>query len=256
MAARRDESRHTSTARRFRRVYHHARRLLRIVRRTFIAGLVVLTPFIITFLVLRFAFTFLDGLIQPEVSELTGRKFPGLGLLALLLLTFIVGLVSYNLLGKRFFWAIETTILRLPLVGPVFGVSQRLVDSFGGATDTGFSRVVQVEYPREGFWAIGFLTGVTEQDGVAMGIVYIPTAPTPNSGWLAILSLDKVYDVDMTVNQAVEYALSGGVVAPSEIRRWKVMEDPTDPAQKDVLRRKDPMRQPPRRPPNGRPGAR
>ena len=115
-----------------------------LLRRRFIAGLIALSPFVLTFLVIRFLFNLSDGLIQPVIEEGLGREIPGLGLAILLLLTLVAGFVAINLLGRRLFWAIETFVLRVPVIGPVFALSQQLVDSFGATAETGFSRVVEI----------------------------------------------------------------------------------------------------------------
>lgn len=191
-----------------------------LLRRRFIAGLIALSPFVFTFLVIRFLFNLSDGLIQPVIEEWLGREVPGLGLAILLLLTLVAGFVAINLLGRRLFWAIETLVLRVPVIGPVFAVSQQLVDSFGATAETGFSRVVEIEYPRRGLWVLGFLTDTVEhEDGSQLGVVFIPTTPTPSSGWLALVPVADIYDVDMSANEAMRAVLSAGVAMPTRITR-------------------------------------
>ena len=84
----------------------------------------------------------------------------------------------------------------------------------------GFKRVVMIEYPSSGLWTVGFLTGtVRDETGGVQALVYIPTAPTPYTGWLAIMPFSQVYDTDLSVPDAIKLVLSGGIVAPDVIRK-------------------------------------
>jgi uncharacterized membrane protein len=77
---------------------------------------------------------------------------------------------------------------------------------------------VAIEYPRHGAWALGFLTAIAnDEEGVEMGIIYIPTAPSPQSGWVAILPMTQIFDVDLPVSTAMRLILSGGISSPSSI---------------------------------------
>ena len=77
-----------------------------------------------------------------------------------------------------------------------------------------------IEYPRVDTWTIGVLTSTTiDENSRVLGVVYIPTAPTPNSGWVAILPMEQVYDTDLSVPIAMRLVLSGGIVAPPQIRK-------------------------------------
>ena len=86
--------------------------------------------------------------------------------------------------------------------------------------------MVAIEYPRKGIWTIGFLTNLNiDEKARAMAIVYIPTAPMPNSGWVAVLTVDQVYDTDMTIQDAMQMVLSGGIVAPERISKRPLLTD-------------------------------
>ena len=74
-----------------------------------------------------------------------------------------------------------------------------------------------IEYPKADTWMIGFLTATTMTNDGEMGVVYVPTAPTPNSGWVGVVPIEKVYNVDMTVRQAMSMVLSGGIITPEQI---------------------------------------
>ena len=136
----------------------------------------------------------------------------------MLLLVYVAGqLWELSRLSRRMIEAIQKWLLSIPIVGAVYSPARQLIDSFSGTSDTGFKRVVMIEYPKAGTWMIGFLTATTMTSDGEMGVIYVPTAPTPNSGWVGVVPIDGVYDVDMSVQQAMSMVLSGGIVTPDEI---------------------------------------
>ena len=81
-----------------------------------------------------------------------------------------------------------------------------------------------VEYPRDSVWSIGFLTGFTEMDGRLHAFVYLPTAPMPNSGWIAVIEAERVFDTDLTAPEAMQAVLSSGLSNPASIARRPLRE--------------------------------
>ncbi|MBM2831771.1 MAG: hypothetical protein HW414_823 [Dehalococcoidia bacterium] len=189
------------------------------LRKTLITGLLLLVPLIVTYVVLRLVFFSLDGVLQPGFERLFGVRVPGVGLIALLVLMYFIGLLGLYGAGKQLIRLGQRALLGVPVIGMVYSAARQLIESFSGTGQTGFKRVVAIEYPKKGTWAIGFLTGLTSDGaGKSMALIYIPTAPTPNSGWVALLAMEDVYDVDMTVSDAFRLVLSGGIQAPPAIR--------------------------------------
>ena len=137
---------------------------------------------------------------------------------ALLLLVYVVGLTWELDLGRRLLGSGQRVLMSLPIVKIVYAPARQLIQSFSGSGPSGFKRVVVIEYPRQGTWMLGFLTSITTgKDGVRMGVVYVPTAPTPNSGWVAMLPITEVCDTQLTVQEAMTMVLSGGIATPDEI---------------------------------------
>lgn len=189
-------------------------------KRTMVSGLLLLVPVVITYLVLRLLFNFADGILQPGIEAVFGRRVPGVGIILLLAMIYLAGLVAANILGRQLIKLSQTILLRVPVIGSVYSSGKQLIESFSGTATTGFKRVVFIEYPRPNTWTVGFLTGITtDENGTSLGIVYIPTAPTPNSGWVALLPVQDIYDTDLTVPVALRMVLSGGIVAPPQIRK-------------------------------------
>ncbi len=188
------------------------------LRSRLVLGLLVLIPVVITYVLIRWLFDKADSLLQPVFTESLGREIPGLGLVSLVVVVYVLGLVMSLHIGRRMISTIQGYLLNLPLVGNLYGPAKQLVESFSGESAAGFKRVVVVEYPKQGTWMIGFLTGVSKLvPGTTMGIVYLPTAPTPNSGWVAMIPLQQVFDTTMTVQEAMAMVLSGGISSPPSI---------------------------------------
>jgi uncharacterized membrane protein len=189
-----------------------------------IGGLLLLVPMIATFLVLRWLFYAIDGLLQPAIQRVFDRQMPaGFGILVLVVLLYVVGLVGKNFLGRRLFDLLRVTALRIPLIGTVYSYAKQLIDALSGVETSSFRQVVMIEYPRKDAWTIGFLTGsTTDNEGNHLSIIYVPTAPTPQSGWVAILPEKDVLYTDLSVATAMRLVLSGGIVAPSMIRTSRV----------------------------------
>ena len=196
------------------------------LRRAFVRGLFVLIPVVLTYMVLKLLFDIVDGVLQPLVEGIFGSRVPGLGLLFLVVLVYLVGLLIANALGRRIVELLKGGLLRIPVVSNVYSTSGKLIDSFSGSSDMGFKRVVAIEHPRRGAWTLGFLTSfIEEAPSKRMAIVYIPTAPMPNSGWVAILPVEEVYDTDLSIDTAMNMVLSGGITAPSRYQRMALAED-------------------------------
>lgn len=191
---------------------------VRHLSRTIGSGLLVVVPIGVTYMVLKFLFDILDGLLQPLVWAAVGRHIPGVGLLLLASVVYLAGVLTLHFLGRRMLKLGMELLLRVPVIGTVYSTAKQLIDSFSGTGDTGFKRVVMVEYPRADCWTIGFLTGTTkDRAGDVFALVYIPTAPTPNSGWVAVLPYKDIRDTDLSVQTAIRIVLSGGISVPERI---------------------------------------
>ncbi|MEX2431607.1 MAG: DUF502 domain-containing protein, partial [Dehalococcoidia bacterium] len=132
-------------------------------------------------------------------------------------------------------------LLKLPLVRNIYAATSQLVEVFSGThASEDAKRVVVIEYPRPGLWSIGFLMAITtDENRRSMGVVYIPTAPMPNSGWAAIVPLSDVYETDMTVQQATQFVLSGGLLAPAALPKRPLQQRLVDSLQSELQEQKE-----------------
>lgn len=187
------------------------------------AGLLIIVPLGLTYMVLRFLFDVFDGLLDPLIAAAWHGRIPGAGFVALVLVVYIAGLLTMQVLGRKLIHFLSRILLKVPVIGAVYSTAKQLIDSFAGTGETGFKRVVMLEYPRKECWTIGFLTStVQDQEGVLYALVYIPTAPTPQSGWVAMVPYSDIRDTDLTVTIALRMVLSGGITVPAQIKWTKV----------------------------------
>ncbi|MCK4385694.1 MAG: DUF502 domain-containing protein [candidate division Zixibacteria bacterium] len=188
------------------------------LRRYFLSGILVIVPLIITILVLRFLFRGIDGLLSPFLAELLGYKIPGLGVVATIILIFLAGLLTANVIGSRLFKIWEIFWIKTPLVRTIYGSSKRLVEAFTTTEKESFKQVVLVEFPRKGMFCLGFLTReieVERQDTREKLIaVFIPSTPTPISGFTMLFPKEDVVPLDMTIEEGIKFFVSGGIASP------------------------------------------
>lgn len=192
------------------------------VRQLFIRGLFSFLPIAITIYLLYFLFTSLDNFLGSYIETLLGRTLPGIGIFAGIVLIFIMGFIVSNVIGERLFRLGEKVLQKVPIVTKVyFGVKQ-IIDAFSLQGKQVFSRVVLVEYPRKGMYAVGFLTGeckgeVQSKTAAKLINVFIPTTPNPTSGMLILVSEDEITYLDMTVEEGLKLIVSAGVVVPNDL---------------------------------------
>ncbi len=191
------------------------------LRRYFLSGILVIVPIIITILVLRFLFKGVDGLLSPYLTKLLGYKVPGSGIVATIILIFLAGLLTANVIGSRLFRIWEIFWIKTPLVRTIYGSSKRLVQALTTTDKESFKQVVLVEFPRKGMFCLGFLTtGIdlerkdTNEQLVA---VYIPSTPAPFSGWTMLFAREDVVPLEMTIEEGIKFFVSGGIAAPEKL---------------------------------------
>jgi len=194
------------------------------IKRYFIAGLVVWVPLGITLWVLHFLLSTLDQtlLLFPERAQpeaLFGFHIPGLGVLIFFAVLLITGMLTANFLGLRLLGFWESLLGRIPVVKSIYSSVKQVSDTLLSDTGNAFRKALLVEFPYPGSWTIAFMTGAPAS-AVASHLsaehvsVYVPTTPNPTSGYFIIVPVSKVRELDMTVDEALKYIISMGVVAP------------------------------------------
>ena len=195
-----------------------------IFRRYLIAGLLVWVPLGITIWVLAFLIGTLDQtvLLLPEglrPEALFGFHIPGLGVVLSAAILLLTGAIAANFFGARLIRLWEAALGRIPFVKSIYSSVKQVSDTLLSEKGNAFRKALLVEFPAPGSWTIAFLTGAPAAE-VASRLpeehvsVYVPTTPNPTSGYFLILPRSRVHELDMTVDEALKYIISMGVVAP------------------------------------------
>lgn len=194
-----------------------AKRLERHLEGKLLAGVLVLAPLLVTYLVLRAIFNFANSFLQPFFTNyVPGPAIPGAGVITLVAILYVLGLLATSVFGHRIINPVHAILSRVPVVKMIYGVAKQATDVLHHTSKQEFKRVVLVDFPREGMKALALVTGQTRgEDGSRMVVLYIPTAPNPTSGFLAILPEHQVTETDLTVDEVMKIVLSGGILAPS-----------------------------------------
>ena len=194
------------------------------MRKYFITGLLVLVPLAITLWVLNLIVGTLDQslLLMPEKwrpQSLFGFTLPGLGTILTLVIIFLTGLVTRTFLGNRLLTWWEMLLNRIPVVNSIYSSVKQVSDTLFSSSGNAFRKALLVQYPRQGCWTIAFQTGVPGGDvknhlqGDYVS-VYVPTTPNPTSGFFLMLPRAETIELNMSVDEALKYIVSMGVVAP------------------------------------------
>lgn len=188
-------------------------------KKYFITGLLVIIPIWATYYVLSGLLGIIDNMLGDLPGYLLGLRFPGLGIITLILVVLLVGILTANYIGKNIVQYGEAFMQRVPLVRGVYSTMKKIMDTF--SMKHSFHGVALVEYPRKGCYSVGFMTG--EVRGESMGLdgrfitVFVPTTPNPTAGFLLVLPEAEVKRLDMTVEQGMKFIVSIGLVPLSEI---------------------------------------
>lgn len=181
-------------------------------------GLLVIIPIWATYYVLSALLTVIDGLLGDLPGYLLGLKFPGLGIITLVIVVMLIGMLSANYLGTRLVKYGDQLMQKLPFVRGVYTTVKQMMETF--SVKHNFHGVALVEYPRKGCYSVGFMTG--EVPGANLKLegkyltVFVPTTPNPTAGFLLVLPESEVTQLDMSVEQGMKFIISLGLVPMQE----------------------------------------
>ncbi len=195
-----------------------------LIKRYFITGLLIWVPLVITGWVLSLIVSTLDQslrLLPTSIhpQTLLGFAVPGAGAVLTLVMILLTGLLAANFIGQKLVVWWEKLLARIPVVNSVYNSVKQVSDTLFSPNGNAFRKALLVQYPREGSWTVAFLTGAPGGDIVnhLQGehvSVYVPTTPNQTSGFFLMMSAKDVVELDMTVDEALKYIISMGVVAP------------------------------------------
>ena len=194
------------------------------LRKWLLAGLLVIVPVAITIAVLQWIIGTLDQtlLILPEAwrpDKVLGVHLPGFGVLLTLAILLLVGAVVSNFMGKKLVSWGDTLVSRIPVVRSIYSSVKQVSDTLFSPDGNAFRTAVLVQWPRPDVWTIGFVTGTPggEVTNYLMGdyvSVYVPTTPNPTGGYFVMLRRSDCVELKMSVDDALKYVISMGVVVP------------------------------------------
>jgi uncharacterized membrane protein len=194
------------------------------LKKYFITGLLIWVPLVITGWVLSFIVRTMDQslLLLPRAihpETLLGIYIPGIGALLTLLVVLLTGLVTANIVGQKLvgFW--ESVLARIPVVKSIYYSVKQVSDTLFSGSGEAFRKVLLVRYPHPEAWSLAFQTGsppieVSQHGEDDMVSVFIPTAPSPVNGFFFFVHKRDTVELDMSVDDALKYIVSMGVVAP------------------------------------------
>jgi len=199
------------------------------VKKYFITGLLIWIPLVITIWVLKLVVDTLDQslLLLPErwrTESFLGMHIPGMGVILTLVIVFATGVFATNFFGAQLVRLWYGILQRIPVVNSIYSSVKQISDTLFSSSGQAFRKALLVQWPREGMWTIAFLTGTPGGDVVNhlpgdFVSVYVPTTPNPTGGYFVMVARKDVIELDMTVDAALKYIISMGVVAPGQ-RGW------------------------------------
>lgn len=199
-------------------------------RKYLISGLLVWLPIIVTVIVFKFLFDLLDKslLLLPTAYQpdaILGFHIPGVGVILTLAVIFFTGVFAANIIGRRLVELGDNIAGRIPLVRPIYNGVKQVIDTVFTPGGQSFRKVLLVEFPSPGVWSMAFQTGEVSKDidshighspEDTMVSYFIPTTPNPTSGFLMMAPRSKVKELDISVDQALKFVISLGVVQPTQ----------------------------------------
>ena len=188
------------------------------IRKRIIAGFFVFLPIGITFWVLWFLFSVVDSLLGPFLKGTIHYYIPGFGFIAVFAILYLVGLFVTNIIGKALFHYFERVMLSTPVIKTVYYALKQITETVAVPAQSSFKEVVFIEYPYPGVRVIGFMTGITEDKkrNSKWVHVFVPTSPTPTSGFLEMVPEEKVYHTDWSIEEGLRLVVSCGTVSPEK----------------------------------------
>lgn len=196
------------------------------LRKWLFTGLLVIVPGVITIAVLNWIVGTLDQTLQIlplawHPDKVLGFHIPGFGVLLTLLILLVVGATASNFAERKLVQWGDRLVSRIPVVRSIYSSVKQVSDTLFSESGNAFRTAVLVQWPREGVWTVAFITGTPNGEVAAylrdeFVSVYVPTTPNPTGGYFVMVRKSDCVELDMSVDAALKYIISMGVVAPSD----------------------------------------
>ena len=202
-------------------------RLREHLRTYFIAGLLVTGPTLLTLYIIWLIVAFIDNsvgaLLPSQFNPQTYLHVPGIGLVIVVVGLTFIGAATAGVLGRVYLRLSERIVARMPIVRGIYSAVTQIFETVLAKKSNSFREVVMVEWPRPGMWTLAFVTAAVEGEiathtGADWIAVYVPTTPNPTSGYLIFVPRKDAITLEMSVEDAIKYVISTGIVTPPEIK--------------------------------------
>ncbi len=177
-------------------------------------------PLTLTFIAIYAIYRYIDKRIGDLLERLFGISIPGIGIITVLLILYIIGVIVTNAVGRQTMRFMEHLTSRIPLIRTTYRIGKQLSNTLSLPEKQVFKRAVLVEYLKPGMWTIGFVTGSVidhRQGGETYLKVFVPTPPNPTSGTMVLVRENQTIDPGWTIEEALQAVVSGGIIGPTEI---------------------------------------
>ena len=198
--------------------------MMKRLRRYLVAGILVWLPLGVTFFIVRFLIGLMDKTLvfipqQYHPENLLGIGIPGLGVIMTFILFLITGVLTANFVGRAFLNGWDSLLDRSPVARSIYSAAKNFAEIVFSDSGNAFSKVLLVEYPRQGIFKITFQTAteigeVQARTGEDVVACFVPTTPNPTSGFIIVVPKKDTIELDMEVDEAVKLIMSLGVVVP------------------------------------------
>jgi uncharacterized membrane protein len=196
-------------------------------KKYFLAGLAVILPLVITYLILKFLIVSADQLImsllpeQLQPQKIFGREILGLGFIVTLVLILVTGFLTRLYIGRKLMRLGDWFISKIPVGAGIYSAMKQFMSTFISDKEQQFKNVVIVEYPRKDSWVLGFVTKNPQKhilniDDREWLTIFIPTTPNPTSGFLIMVPAEDTRAVEISIDEAFKFIISGGYIQRGE----------------------------------------
>lgn len=186
----------------------------------FLSGLLIVVPLVITILVIKAIFNFFDSLLLPYLQPKLGYWVPGIGILITLIGIYIIGILVTNFIGRKFINLGEKFLMHIPIAKSIYGSVKQIIETYSFKEKQSRKKVVMVEYPKKNVWSIGLVNGeILHPSGdKKLYNILIIASINPTSGFFILVPQNKVIQLNITVEEAMKWIVSGGIVIPDTFR--------------------------------------
>jgi uncharacterized membrane protein len=210
-------------------------------RNHILAGVLLIMPFGVTLLVMRWLFGWMAGVLRPAFLKAASLLLNDpamqtdpkhyvvsivlsiLSILTLLILVYLVGIFGHYVLGKKLIKLGELLLSKIPFVGTIYHATKQVMSAISLPDKAAFKSVVLVDFPRTGVKAVGFFTGYIQYStGEKYCKVFIPTTPNPTTGFFEIFPINEVTQTNISIEDAFKMIISGGILSPDTLTPTKI----------------------------------